>query len=117
VIRLKSEPLCRLKVLYCFGTEPKSNVASCWRKNETPRALISGAIRGACRSGRYAKRSIAIPSKPDPTIAAANMSKNRTGIETFGLVAPPSAVSTKYPMYEPIMKTSPCAKLSSFRIP
>ncbi len=47
VIRLNSEPLSRLNVLYCFGIEPKSSVASCWRKNETPSALINGAIRDA----------------------------------------------------------------------
>ena len=36
----------------------KSRSAEFWRKNETPSAVISGAIRGALRSGRYANRSI-----------------------------------------------------------
>ena len=95
VIRLNSEPLWRLNVLYCFGTEPKSSVASCCRKKETPSALINGAIRDARRSGRYAKRSTTTPSRPDPIIPAANMSRIRRTIGTFGLTAPPSAVRTK----------------------
>jgi hypothetical protein len=39
------------------------------------------------------------------------------GNMTLGSIAPPSAVSTPYPMNAPIMKTSPCAKLRSLRIP
>ncbi len=49
-----SVPLSNANALYCFGADPKRITASCWRKNETPRALISGAMREAffSRSGR-----------------------------------------------------------------
>ena len=41
--------------------------------------VISGAIRGASRSGRYAKRSIATPSAPTPAPATTNISSSRSG--------------------------------------
>ena len=59
-------------------------------KNETPSALIRGAMRGARRSGRYANRSIATPRKPQPAIAASSMSTIRIQTATFGSWAPPS---------------------------
>jgi hypothetical protein len=37
---------------YERNCEPSSSSALFWRKNDTPSALISGAIRGASRSGR-----------------------------------------------------------------
>ena len=51
------------------------------RKNETPSALISGAIRGALRSGRYANRSITTPRMAQPAIAARviRISSSQTG--------------------------------------
>ncbi len=63
------------------------------RKNETPSALISGAMRGASRSGRYAKRSIATPSDR----ASRHRGEHHRGraasqIGTTGSTAPPSAV-------------------------
>ena len=50
-------------------------------KNETPSALISGAIRGALRSGRYANRSMTTPSTPQPSIATRtiNAIRSQTG--------------------------------------
>ena len=45
------------------------------------------------------------------------MSAMTIAIGRLGSAAPPSHVSTKKPMYEPIMKTSPWAKFRSFRIP
>ena len=54
---------------------------------------------------------------PHPIIANRNISTSSAGIGMSGASGPPKPVSTKYPMKEPIMKTSPWAKLSSFRIP
>ena len=39
-------------VLYSRNWEPNSSRAALSRKNETPIAVINGAIRGASRSGR-----------------------------------------------------------------
>ncbi len=58
-------------------------------KKETPSALMSGAIRGAFRSGRYAKRSIATPSTPHPTIAPRIISRMSNQTATLGSCAPP----------------------------
>ena len=87
------------------------------RKKETPSALISGAIRGALRSGRYAKRSIATPRSAQPAIAASVIRISSSQVGTFGSVEPPSSCSAPKPMNEPTMNTSPWAKLRSFRIP
>ena len=95
---LKSSPPRRLKVSYARGEDPQSRTAVCWRKNDTPRALIKGAMRGARRSGRYAKRSITSPSSAQPTIAAMNIRTITTGVGRFGLSGPPSAWNTKNPM-------------------
>ena len=83
--------------LYCLYDVPKKIDASCCRQNETPSALISGAIRGAraFRSGRYAKRSTPTPSRPAPIIADASMAKISRATGTSGLSVPPSATSTK----------------------
>ena len=64
---------------------------------------MSGAIRGASRSGRYAKRSIATPRKPEPTIATTNMKSISSATGIAGLSGPPSSVSTPKPMNAPIM--------------
>src|SRR5258706_1131676 len=95
---LKSSRLCSEKVLYDFGIAVNISTEVCCRKKETPSALMSGAILGARRKGRYAKRSITTPSNPQPTMAAENMRKKRTASGTDGDAEPPNAVSTKYPM-------------------
>ena len=79
---VKSEPASNEERVVLLRADPKQMTASCCRKNETPSALISGAIRGArfSRSGRYANRSMTTPSKPAPSIAAANMSAITTAI-------------------------------------
>ena len=89
---------------------------SCWRKKDTPRALIRAA-----RSARRVSRARAVrepldddTERPAPSIAARTSARSPRPM--LGS-ARPSHVSTKYPMYEPIMKTSPWAKLRSFRIP
>ena len=87
------------------------------RKNETPRALMSGAMRGASRRGRYAKRSITTPRTAHAAIAASAIRMSTTQIEIVGSIAPPKTVRTPKPTYAPTMNTSPCAKLRSFRIP
>jgi len=87
------------------------------RKNATPSALMRGAILGAFRSGRYAKRSIATPKNPVPSIATANITMRSGTVPRIGLSGPPSTVSTPYPMNAPTMNTSPCAKLRIFKIP
>ena len=51
-----------------------------WRKNETPSALISGAIRGALRRGRYANRSIPTPTIGQTIMAATTMSTSTSQI-------------------------------------
>ena len=94
---MNSDPLAKANELYCLGMDPKQMTASCWRQNDTPRALMSGAIRGArfLRSGRYANRSMTTPSAPAPTIAAANINAITTAIGRLGSAAPPSAVRVK----------------------
>ena len=42
----------RSKPLYVLNLEPKRSSIEFSRKNATPSAVISGAIRGASRSGR-----------------------------------------------------------------
>ena len=61
-----------------------------WRKNETPSAEISGAIRGAVRSGRYANRSIDHAEQPAPIIAAMNMNGSSSQTGTIGSAGPPT---------------------------
>ena len=48
-----------------------------WRMNDTPIAVIRGASRGALRRGRYAKRSIATPSRPMTGMTMANTATMR----------------------------------------
>ena len=66
------------------GVAPKSSCIEFARKNETPSALISGAMRGALRNGRYAKRSITTPSTAQPAIAASVTSTSSAQIGTIG---------------------------------
>ena len=78
---------------------------------------MSGAMRGASRRGRYANRSIATPSTAQPAIAASVITMRRSHTGTTGSAEPPSSWSMPKPMNDPTMKTSPCAKLRSLRIP
>ena len=60
------------------GTGRRASWTTFWRMNETPIAVISGARRGALRSGRYANRSMTTPSRPRTTIVTANVAASRT---------------------------------------
>jgi hypothetical protein len=82
---------------------PKSRSALFWRKNDTPSALISGAILGAFLKGRYANRSITTPRRPQPMIAATNIAATATQAPTEGLTGPPRACKAYQPMNAPIM--------------
>ena len=115
---VKSDPASNANASYCFGADPKQSTASCWRKNDTPSALMSGAIREA----RFSREAVREPLDDDTERSGAEHRREEhqrddAAIGMLGSAAPPSHVSTKYPMYEPIMKTSPWAKLRSFRIP
>ncbi len=85
----------------------------------TPMAVISGARRGAFRSGRYAKRSIRTPTKPMTIMAKANMTTSRTTSWTGSLIVPwtPKVANSHRVTNEPTMKTSPWAKLMSSMMP
>ena len=50
----------------------QSKMAFC-RKMDTPIAEMSGASRGACLSGRYAKRSVMTPRMPTTIADNANV--------------------------------------------
>ena len=63
--------------------------------NEIPSAVISGAIRGALRSGLYAKRSISTPSTPVPNAASKNMIATSSGTGITSAVGPPNHWITK----------------------
>ena len=78
---------------------------------------MSGAIRGASRSGRYANRSMTTPSTAHPAIAVMVMSTSSSQSGTTGSAEPPSSWSAPKPMNEPTVNTSPCAKFRSLRIP
>ncbi len=83
---------------------------------DTPIAVISGASRGALRSGRYAMRSIATLTKMQTGIAAARPTTSSTGPGVPGaIVCRPAIVA--YAVSAPTISTSPCAKLIRFRMP
>ena len=84
-----------------------------------PTAVMSGASLGAVRNGRYATRSIITLSVPLVTIAT-------TSDASRPMTSPRIAVCSVRPMTpqnqaavtsEPIMKTSPWAKLISSMMP
>ena len=54
--------------------------------------MISGAIRGAVRSGRYANRSIATPSSPQPTHRGEQDVGSSTATGTDGESGAPKAL-------------------------
>ena len=61
-----------------FGSAPKTNWPPYSSRNDTPMAVISDAILGAFRSGRYAIRSLRNPKSPHTTIdSAAYISRMR----------------------------------------
>jgi hypothetical protein len=86
--------------------------------NEKPTAVIRGASLGALRNGRYATRSIITLSVPDAIIATTRM-RRRPGTSPNVPVATvnPSVPYRPAATNEPIMKTSPWAKLISSMIP
>ena len=60
-----------------------------------PMAVISGAIRGALRSGRYANRSIATPRPPVSSAASTNMITSSSGTGMASAFGPPNHWITK----------------------
>ncbi len=83
---------------------------------DTPIAVISGARRGALRSGRYATRSIVTLTITQTGIAASrprisSIQPGRPG------ATPCSPVTTAYAVNAPTINTSPCAKLMRLRMP
>ena len=83
-----------------------------------PTAVISGASFGALRNGLYATFSISMFRTAQPTAA----SSRQTGRPRTRPVVPVDSVSPRVAymptaMNDPIMKTSPCAKLMSSMIP
>ena len=50
-------------------------MATFWRMNDMPMAVISGASRGALRSGLYAMRSTVTLIRPQPSIATARQTR------------------------------------------
>ena len=73
------------------------------RKKDTPSALISGAILGAFRKGRYAKRSTTMPSAPAPSIPPANINRISGTSATAGARGPPRTLRIPYPRNAPTM--------------
>ena len=53
---------------------------------------MSGAIRGAFRSGLYANRSIATPRNPQPIAAATSVSSRSAAVGTVGVYGAPRPV-------------------------
>ncbi len=84
-----------------------------------PSAVTSGVMRAfallppRARSGAYATRSTITPSAPARSMAP----KVPATPAKSGALSPPRAAMRKRPAYAPIMKTSLCAKLMSFRMP
>ena len=58
---------------------------------------MSGAMRGALRNLRYAKRSTITPSKPPPSIAQRNIRESMRMTFTVTVVAPPKTVMIPKP--------------------
>ncbi len=98
------------------GPRQKNMIPS--RKNDIPMAVISGARRGALRSGRYATRSIATLIPPMTSITTGNTTSKARRLMT---VKVPSVIANNprrvVPMYAPSVNTSPWAKLISSMMP
>ena len=84
-----------------------------------PTAVISGASLGADLSGLYATRSIITFRVPLVSIATINDASNPTirGMVAVASVSPMTPQNQAAVTSEPIMKTSPWAKLISSMIP
>ena len=100
------------------GEPPIHSSPTFCRMNENPTAVIRGASLGALRSGRYPTRSISTFSEPQTSIDTTSVS-NSPSTSPRGPVARPSPIEAQNPaaVIEPIMNTSPCAKLISSMIP
>jgi hypothetical protein len=86
--------------------------------NDIPIAVISGASLGALRNGRYATRSIITFSEPDASMLTTStppIPAMITSVDDLELI--PSQAQIDTATNEPIMNTSPWAKLISSMIP
>jgi hypothetical protein len=97
---------------------PFQTMATFWRMNDMPMAVISGASRGALRSGLYAILSTVTLMRPQPSIATTSATRMAGSTEPNDelSVSPNSPISTAA-IIAPSMNTSPCAKLISSRMP
>ena len=94
--------------------------ATFWRMNDTPIAVMSGATRGAWRSGRYTRRSMLTFRNPMIGIvnASAARTKKMSGMTwSTGPVCPKTPPMRTTDRNAPSMKISPWAKLMSSMIP
>ena len=101
------------------GAGPSRFKPTFWRMNDIPIAVISGASRGACRSGRYATRSIPVLRAAQNAIAQRSVTSS-AGIRVeseFESSSPNHPTATENVTHEPSMNTSPLAKLISSRMP
>ena len=86
--------------------------------NEKPTAVISGASLGALRSGRYATRSIRTLSEPHTSMQTIRVAISpNTSATTLDPRPSPTVAANPTAVNEPIIKTSPWAKLISSMIP
>ncbi len=106
--------------------EPAKMMPTFWSTKLIPIAEISGASFGECRSGRYASRSMATFSPAVIAIVIARVATIWATIATgdspaasVKMPSPPDAVGASSPnaMTDPIMNTSPWAKLISSMMP
>ncbi len=90
-----------------------------WTMNDMPIAVISGARRGAWRSGLYATRSIVALKTEKTTITTTNVRRSPpTMTGTLESVSSPSTDTMIVLAKRPdSANTSPWAKLISCRIP
>jgi hypothetical protein len=87
--------------------------------NDMPTAVIRGASLGAPRNGRYATRSIITLRLPLVSIATSSDASRPMTSPTIAVcsVSPITPQNQAAVTSEPIMKTSPCAKLISSMMP
>ena len=91
-----------------------------WRMNDAPIAVISGASRGALRSGLYAMSSTVTLSSPQKAMQmrSATITSGQSTYHAWPWWRSKREVPTTVTaIIEPSMKTSPCAKLISSRMP
>ena len=91
-----------------------------WTMNDMPTAVISGASRGACRSGLYAMRSIEALNSANPVMITTSVT-SRPPMITSTLAVDVEAEDADDDgagdEARTRAKTSPCAKLISCRMP